>query len=169
LAVAASKLEADHSWIMPGRHIQPGIWSIADFACSPPDHVTRLLFSKGALWDTLCTVAEGSTLWRVSTRHLATQCETIRTALAARTADALRSGYATMAAADFSRHVLARQLGVAVTDVTDSGFSEIATLNQVLGAFPGLSDRCKLPEQAGVAQSNFNSSAPRPFRSAPAA
>ena len=101
--------------------------------------------------DTLCTVAEAEALWRVGRRHLPAHCQAIREAVAANTIKALELGYSDMASADFSREVTARQLGIAVTDVTDSGFSEVATLEQALRAFPGLSDRCYLPAPPAAA------------------
>jgi mannose-1-phosphate guanylyltransferase len=141
LGVRTNKIESDHSWIVSGRPIEAGIRSVAEFVFAPREHIAEQLLRKGALWDTLCCVADASTLWRVSARHLAAHSEAIRTGLSAGTFDALNRGYSAITPADFGRDVMARQLGIAVMDVTESGFREIATLEQVLEAFPGVLDR----------------------------
>jgi mannose-1-phosphate guanylyltransferase len=160
--VRATKIEESRSWIVPGRPIQPRIRSVAEFVFSPRAHLAEELLKKGALWDTLACVAEGTTLWRVGSRQLAAHCEMIRTALAQGTLDALVRGYATITPADLGRHVMARQLGIGVADVTDSGFREISTIEQALDAFPDLAERCARAEASRLlveSQTSFLTSA----------
>jgi mannose-1-phosphate guanylyltransferase len=148
LGVTAGSAKEDACWIVPGRTISRGVWSVADFAAKPHEQLARRLLEKQAFWHTLFTVAEGSTLWRVSRRHLAGLTAAIHTGVDAHSDEALIRAYESMEPADFEHEVLARQLGVAVTDVTQSGYSHLGTMDDVLVAFPGIGDKCVLPPRA---------------------
>ena len=145
LGVAASSTRPDRYWIVPGRQIANGIRSIADFVAGPREPFARQLMEKHALWDTHFVVAEASTLWRVAERHLPARASVLRAAAAEHSEATLRAAYESLEPSDFAQDVLGRQLGVAVSDVTPSGFAHIATVEDVLRAFPGIRDRCAVP------------------------
>jgi mannose-1-phosphate guanylyltransferase len=141
LGVAPTSSEHEHSLIVPGRTITPGIRSLANLVASPREELMQALLARRALWHPLFTVSDAWTLWRVTERHLVEQSRAIRAGVQAGTPEALERAYAAIRPADFTRDVVARQLGFAVTDVTGCGFKDIATPDDALAAFPDILDR----------------------------
>lgn len=138
LGAQARSSEPDHAWMVPGRVILPNIHALSDFVVAPSEHLARQLLAKKALWSTQCLVAEASTLWRVTVRRLPRFCELIREGVAAHHPDVLARAFDSLDHVDFYRSVVARQLGLALLDVTSSDFMEIATPTHAFTAFPHL-------------------------------
>jgi mannose-1-phosphate guanylyltransferase len=67
----------DRPWIVPGRRLGNGLFSVAGLVAKPsPAHVERLL-TTGALWNTSILVASGRHLWRQLRHRLPRQAEAV--------------------------------------------------------------------------------------------
>jgi mannose-1-phosphate guanylyltransferase len=141
LGVAPGSSEPVHSLIVPGRPITPGIRAVANLVASPHAGIVQKLLAKRALSHPLFTVSDASTLWRVIERHLGEHARAIRAATEAGTREALERAYTGFRPADFTREVIARQLGIAIADITGCNFVDIATPSDALALFPGIADR----------------------------
>lgn len=131
---------SDLGWIIPRRpRRDTGVRTIQRFVEKPPPAVADVLFRQGALWNTMLSVARGEALWHLGRRHLPAQ-----TALFARyaavvgtpaAASFLEQLYAGLAAADFSRDLVAASGGLRVASMAGAGWCDCGTPERLAAAF----------------------------------
>ncbi len=124
---------ADLGWIVPSAADGPAalIGTVSRFVEKPPPEVSRALFLRGGLWNTLVLVARGAALWRTVTRQVpsvALAFKRYRRALGRPGAEEiLQTIYTTLPASDISRDVLQKAPGLNVISMADSGWCDCGT------------------------------------------
>jgi mannose-1-phosphate guanylyltransferase len=140
LGAVAESPASDLGWIVPKRKLAPqlGVGSIRQFVEKPAPALATRLFQRGALWNTMLSVAPAETLWTLARRQLPLQtarfesyAPKVGTAFATET---LRATYEGMPAADFSRDLVAGASGLWVTPMLDSGWSDCGTPERLSAA-----------------------------------
>ncbi len=133
LGMKAVSPELEYGWIEPDEPI-PGRWTetfyrVRRFWEKPRPGLGEELLARGCLWNSFVIVAQPIVLATLIRRELPFLVErflTLRTRLAAGDSDRVRSFYARMSVADFSRQVLAgRPPNLAVLAVTDVAWSDL--------------------------------------------
>jgi mannose-1-phosphate guanylyltransferase len=132
LGAAAETPASDLGWIVPRRALgRSGVGIIREFVEKPPQHIAEKLFRRGALWNTMLSVAQGSSLWDLARCSLPVQtAELAQHARALHTPEAtvsLQQTYERMPPADFSRDLVARSEGLRVTAMVGAGWSDCGT------------------------------------------
>lgn len=140
LGARAEYPASDLGWIVPKRlREKNGVRRIDAFVEKPAPSLAEKLFEQGALWNTMLSVARAESIWRLGVRHLPTQAASLARyapfARSARAADELRQAYEGMLAADFSRDLVTPAVGLRVTAMTDSGWSDCGTPERLAAAF----------------------------------
>ncbi len=134
----------DLGWIVPKSTPRPAsVASIETFVEKPDLAAAERLYERGALWNTMLSVARGQALWRLGRRHLPAQTalfeEYARSLGSSGADDCLRDVYSRMKSADFSRDLVAASKGLRVTAMDGAGWSDCGTperLAAVLGEAP---------------------------------
>jgi mannose-1-phosphate guanylyltransferase len=137
---------SDLGWIVPKQaQRRSSVKSIETFVEKPGPDVAERLFARGALWNTMLSVARGSALWRLGREHLPAQVtlleEYARSLGSGRARECLREVYERLQPADFSRDLVAASTGLRVTAMEDAGWSDCGTperLAAAFGATPGV-------------------------------
>jgi mannose-1-phosphate guanylyltransferase len=131
---------SDLGWIVPKRAPgQTAVRAIETFVEKPAPDLAARLFKRGALWNTMLSVARGSALWRLGREHLPAQVELLeeyaRSLGSARAAECLREVYDRLQPADFSRDLVTPSKGLRVTALEGSGWSDCGTPERLAAAF----------------------------------
>lgn len=147
LGAQPSAPEIEYGWIDPGERAgwtaAGPVYRVRGFREKPPAEAARILFTAGALWNTLIVVARAVALTAAGRERLPSVDERLRMAAAfARTRRqdwAIRQAYALIPAADFSHSMLEawpQPLGVArLTAVT---WCDLGTPRRVLATLTSL-------------------------------
>jgi mannose-1-phosphate guanylyltransferase len=147
LGVEADRPATDLGWIVPGEPMasRAGATMVRRFVEKPDAAQARTLFEGGALWNTFVMAGRAEAFWSLASRLMPAQTRAMRRYLMAigtrREAAVLSAVYQELAAADFSRDVLARAPGLGVVSVDGSGWSDWGTperLFESLGAASAL-------------------------------
>jgi mannose-1-phosphate guanylyltransferase len=136
---------SDLGWIVPkAAERRASVRPIEAFVEKPAPHVAKLLFERGALWNTMLSVARAEALWELGRRHMPVQAalfeEYSRAIGTPGAADHLRDVYDNLPAADFSRDLVAASGGLRVAAMVGAGWSDCGTperLAAVIGAPAG--------------------------------
>jgi mannose-1-phosphate guanylyltransferase len=131
---------SDLGWIVPkpaqGRS---SVTSIETFVEKPGPDIAQHLFARGALWNTMLSVARGSALWRLGRQHMPAQAALFeryaRSLGSLRAAECLRDVYERLEPADFSRDLVAASKGLRVTAMEGGGWSDCGTPERLAAAF----------------------------------
>jgi mannose-1-phosphate guanylyltransferase len=134
----------DLGWIVPKSGSRStSVMSIESFVEKPDLDTAERLYERGALWNTMLSVARGETLWRLGRVHMPTQVALFESYVpllgTTRAAEGLRGLYESLRPADFSRDLVAACKGLRVTAMDDAGWSDCGTperLAAVLGEAP---------------------------------
>ncbi len=133
LGVEADRPATDLGWIVPGAPVSalPGASTVRRFVEKPDVAQARSLLEGGALWNTFVMVGRAESFWTLASRLMPQQTRSMERYLMAvgsrREARVLEGVYEDLAAADFSRDVLARAPGLGVVAVDGSGWSDWGT------------------------------------------
>jgi mannose-1-phosphate guanylyltransferase len=130
---------SDLGWIVPKQaQRRSSVKSIETFVEKPGPDAAERLFARGALWNTMLSVARGSALWRLGRQHLPAQVallEEYASSLGSdRAAECLRDVYDRLEPADFSRDLVAASKGLRVTAMEDAGWSDCGTPERLAAA-----------------------------------
>jgi mannose-1-phosphate guanylyltransferase len=131
---------SDLGWIVPSRAPRRvSVRSIERFVEKPGAELAEHLFERGALWNTMLSVARGHALWQLGRRHLPAQVALLEEyALSlgsGRSAECLRDVYERLSPADFSRDIVAPSRGLRVTAMVGAGWSDCGTPERLAAAF----------------------------------
>src|SRR5690606_35171345 len=141
---------SDLGWIVPKpATLRRAVASIEAFVEKPGPDVAARLFERGALWNTMLSVARGDGLWQLGRRHLPQQValfEEYAHSIGTQRADECRRAvYERLTPADFSRDLVAVSEGLRVTSMEGAGWSDCGTperlaaaLGGAIGALPAL-------------------------------
>jgi mannose-1-phosphate guanylyltransferase len=130
--VEPSAAQTDYGWItFEASNLSVGVQPVSSFVEKPSAETARQLFSAGAVWNTMVTVARAQTLLDLCREHLPDLTDVFVDALTlpSHTREAfLAARYPSLSAADFSRDVLtpAAKL-VAYTWPASIGWSDLGT------------------------------------------
>lgn len=130
---------SDLGWIIPRRpRRDTGVRTIQRFVEKPPQALADALFRQGALWNTMLSVARGRALWHLGRRHLPEQTalfEGYAAVLGTPAAPSfLEQLYAGLAAADFSRDLVAASGGLRVASMMGAGWCDCGTPERLAAA-----------------------------------
>jgi mannose-1-phosphate guanylyltransferase len=130
---------SDLGWIVLRQSQGPvSVRSIQKFVEKPGPELAERLFERGALWNTMLSVARGHALWRLGRRHLPAQVALLEEyALSlgsGRSAECLRAVYDRLPPADFSRDLVAPSKGLRVTAMVGAGWSDCGTPERLAAA-----------------------------------
>jgi mannose-1-phosphate guanylyltransferase len=133
----------DLGWIVPKpASRRASAAPIERFIEKPGPDIAQRLFARGALWNTMLSVARGSALWRLGRQHLPSQTallEDYAKSLGSEHAAArLREVYDQLQPADFSRDLVAASRGLRVTAMEGAGWSDCGTPERLAAAFGGI-------------------------------
>jgi len=147
--------DADYGWVVcDSVHTAPGVPTrVREFVEKPPPAAVALLRATGAVWSTMLVVARVSSLLALYRRRLpeltAVFERVLRLPQAAR-GSALVETYGHLAAADFSRDLLAHADGLAVHVWPSSlGWTDLGTPERLARFVAGL-ERARHARQLGV-------------------
>jgi mannose-1-phosphate guanylyltransferase len=176
LGVEADRPATDLGWIVPDEAVAPlpGATLVRRFVEKPDAAQARSLFQGGALWNTFVMVGRAEAFWTLASRLMPAQTRSMnryRMAVGSpREARVLQGVYEDLAAADFSREVLARAPGLGVVSVDGSGWSDWGTPERLFESLRATSELAALerrmvrgqvaPEEPS--QETHNRSAPEP-------
>jgi mannose-1-phosphate guanylyltransferase len=116
VGASADRPATDLGWILPGTPLTPNddARSVLSFVEKPGASAAARLLKSGALWNTLVIALDAGAFWQ--------------TTLEARPeADVRREIYAHLPSLDLSRDRLARQSGLGVIELQESGWSDCGT------------------------------------------
>jgi mannose-1-phosphate guanylyltransferase len=134
---------ADLGWIVPKpASRRASAVAIETFVEKPGPDAAQRLFARGALWNTMLSVARASSLWRLGREHLPAQTalleEYARSLGSEHAAERLRQVYDQLEPADFSRDLVAASKGLRVIAMEDAGWSDCGTPERLAAAFGAL-------------------------------
>jgi mannose-1-phosphate guanylyltransferase len=136
---------SDLGWIVPKLAQRRAVRSIETFVEKPGPDIAEHLYARGALWNTMLSVARGSALWRLGREHLPAQAALLERYASSigsgRAAECLREVYERLEPADFSRDLVAASKGLRVAAMEGAGWSDCGTperLAAAFGATPGI-------------------------------
>lgn len=139
IGARAEHAAPDLGWIVPklaprGTSVTP----IETFVEKPDRATAERLYERGALWNTMLSVARGEALWRLGCLHLPTQValfqEFAPLLRSGRAAECLRDVYERLQPADFSRDLVAACKGLRVTAMDGAGWSDCGTPERLAAA-----------------------------------
>jgi mannose-1-phosphate guanylyltransferase len=130
---------SDLGWIVPeAARRRTLVRPIESFVEKPAPHVAAQLFERGALWNTMLSVARADALWELGRRHMPAQAalleEYARSIGTPDDNDHLRDVYERLPAADFSRDLVAASGGLRVTAMEGAGWSDCGTPERLAAA-----------------------------------
>ena len=145
LGVVPDRAETEYGWIVPGNVLKSGAEaeqrSVRRFVEKPPLGVAQTLLRHGALWNTFVSAGRVSSYWKLARKHLPEQAaafELYALEIERPGREAfLRSIYAAMKPANFSKDVLERAEELAVVPVSGSGWSDWGSPSRIFHSLKG--------------------------------
>ena len=145
LGVVPHCAETEYGWILPGSLIAPsthdGPRVVRRFVEKPPLPEARKLLRDGGLWNTFISTGLATSYWELAKRHLPEQTalfELYRLEINHPGREAfLRSIYAAMNPANFSREVLEHEENLAVLPVSGIGWSDWGNPQRIFQSLKG--------------------------------
>jgi mannose-1-phosphate guanylyltransferase len=145
LGVVPHCAETEYGWIVPGNSFgggtQDGLRVVSRFVEKPPLQEARKLLRHGGLWNTFISIGLAATYWELAKRHLPDQAalfELYRLEIHHPERETfLRSMYADMKPANFSREVLERAENLAVLPVSGIGWSDWGNPQRIFRSLKG--------------------------------
>jgi mannose-1-phosphate guanylyltransferase len=139
IGARAQHAASDLGWIVPKQAPRSAsVTSIESFVEKPDLDTAERLYERGALWNTMLSVARAETLWRLGRVHLPTQVALFEAYApllgTAGAAECLRDVYDRLAPADFSRDLVAACKGLRVTAMEGAGWSDCGTPERLAAA-----------------------------------
>jgi mannose-1-phosphate guanylyltransferase len=131
LGARAERPASDLGWIVPLGQSRDGVALVGRFVEKPPERTARTLMAAGGLWNTMLMVGAAQAFWRLAQAHMPIQTQAFGHYIdRARRPEAAASRnllYRTIPAADFSRVVLEKAVGLAVVPLANSGWFDCGT------------------------------------------
>lgn len=145
LGVVPDRAETEYGWIVPGgsvgRGTGEGLRFVRRFVEKPQRREARRLLTEGGLWNTFISTGIAASFWELAKRHLPEQAALFeRYGLEINgpgREGLLRSVYAAMKPANFSREVLEHAENLAVLPVSGTGWSDWGNPQRVLRSLKG--------------------------------
>lgn len=138
LGIAPDRAETDYGWLMPGAAVAPraGLRTVKRFVEKPSPEEATELFANGGLWNSLLMAASVEALWALAERELPAQTFLLqlygRSSRGLGAEQLLSRIFERLPRADFNRALLAKASGLTVTEVAESGWSDLGTPQRVL-------------------------------------
>lgn len=154
LGVAPTGPEVEYGWIIRGARLgRAAGFAVHRFHEKPTPSVAEELWRTGSLWNTFISTGPVQAFWALARRHLPHHTAALERYAAAigslGEAQALRTAYGAMAAANISRDVLAHATALAVIPVADSGWSDWGSPRRVFANLAGTDGHARLVERIG--------------------
>jgi mannose-1-phosphate guanylyltransferase len=145
LGVVPDRAETEYGWIVPGRFVNRGTDGgprvVRRFVEKPQPHEARRLLRDGALWNTFVSTGLAASYWELSKSLLPEQASLFerysREINRPGREGLLRSVYAAMEPANFSRGVLERAENLAVLPVSGTGWSDWGNPQRIFQSLEG--------------------------------
>lgn len=151
VGVEADRPETEYGWIETSGELSAGVRRVERFVEKPDLESARVLFERGALWNTFVFAASGRRLWDLAEKMLPVQAALIHACVsqAGPQGSCLARAYAQMQEANFSHAVLERTPGLAVVAATGCGFSDWGSPARVFESLRGTVDLERLLARLG--------------------
>jgi mannose-1-phosphate guanylyltransferase len=145
LGVVPDRPETEYGWIVPGRLIHSGtdegLRVVCRFVEKPRRREARRLLRNGGLWNTFISTGLAASYWDLAKRHLPEQAalfELYSLGISGPGREGLlRSVYAAMKPANFSREILERAANLEVLPVSGTGWSDWGNPQRIFQSLRG--------------------------------